>query len=65
MAGYNNLRVIECENEVLRSRIASIKAAAVALADAVDRYVAPKKGDTYCSRGEVLRAKDNLKSLLK
>ena len=65
MAGYNNPRIVDIENEVLRSRLASIKAAAVELADAVEKYVTPKKGDPYCGRGEVLRKKEILKNLLK
>lgn len=65
MPGYNNLSVIECENEVLRSRLSAIRAAAGAFADLVGRYVEPHKGDTYCSRNEVLLARENLKTLLK
>ena len=65
MAGYNNPRYCEIENEVLRSRLASLKAAAGAFADLVGRYVEPHKGDTYCSRNEVLRERDKLKTLLK
>ena len=34
------------------------------LVDAVERYVSPKPGDKYCSRNEVLMAKNNLKKLL-
>lgn len=41
-----------------------IKKAALALVDAVERYVAPKPGDKYCSRTEILNAKDNLKKLI-
>lgn len=64
MPGYNNPSVIEIENEVLRSRLASLKAAAGAFADLVGRYVEPHKGDAYCLRNEVLRAIENLKRLL-
>ena len=65
MPGYNNLSAIECENEVLRSRLASLKAAAGAFAELVGRYIEPHKGDTYCSRNEVLLAREHLKTLLK
>ena len=65
MAGYNNPRLVDIENEVLRDRLASIKAAAGDLADAVERYVTPKKGQPYCGRNEVLRIKETLKTLLK
>lgn len=41
-----------------------IKNAASALVDAVERYVAPKPGDKYCSRTEILNAKENLKKLI-
>ena len=37
---------------------------AMALVDAVERYVEPKPGDAYCSRNEVLLAKNKLKKLL-
>lgn len=39
MAGYNNPRYCDIENEVLRSRLADCKAGAQALADAVHRYL--------------------------
>ena len=65
MPGYNNLRVVDCENEVLRSRLASVKAGAQDLIEAVERYVTPGKGQPYCGRNEVLRIKENLKRLLK
>lgn len=39
MAGYNNPRYTDIENEVLRSRLANCKAGAQALADAVHRYL--------------------------
>ena len=42
-----------------------ITAATLEFIDAVSRYVEPKKGDTYCNRGEVLRKRDKLKALLK
>ena len=41
-----------------------IKEAALDLVDAVERYVEPKPGDAYCSRNEVLLAKNKLKKLL-
>jgi hypothetical protein len=56
MAGYNPC-IVDIENEVLRDRLASIKAAAGAFADLVGRYIEPHKGDTYCSRNEVLLAR--------
>ena len=31
----------------------------------VGRYVEPRKGDTYCSRNELLLAREHLKALLK
>lgn len=65
MAGYNNPRYCEIENEVLRSRLASIKAAAEDFAELVARYVEPHKGDAYCSRNELLLAREQLKRLLK
>ena len=65
MAGYDNPRIVDIENEALRSRLSSIKGGAQALIDAVQRYVEPKKGDAYCSRTEILRLRDELKRLLK
>ena len=47
MTGYHNLTAVECENEVLRGRLKELKEAALALCDAVTRYVEPKKGDKY------------------
>lgn len=42
----------------------NLQQAAKTLVSAVERYVEPKPGDTYCSRNEVLMAKNNLKKLL-
>ena len=52
--GYRNLTAVECENEVLRGRLKELKEAALALCDAVTRYVEPKKGDKYLGRLELL-----------
>lgn len=60
-----NGRIVDIENEVLRNRLATIKAAAEDFANIVTRYVEPKKGDPYCSRTELLQARNNLKALLK
>ena len=65
MAGYNNPRLVDLENDCLRSRLANVKAGAQALVDAVERYITPQKGAAYCGRGEVLREVETLKSLLK
>ena len=54
MTGYHNLTAVECENEVLRGRLKELKEAALALCDAVTRYVEPKKGDKYLGRLELL-----------
>ena len=60
-----NLKYVEIENEVLRNRLATIKAAALEFSELVTRYVEPHKGDTYCSRTEILNKKEELKRLLK
>lgn len=65
MPGYNNPSVLELENECLRRRLAEIKEAARDFSELVGRYVEPKKGDTYCSRNEVLRGRNELNSVLK
>lgn len=65
MPGYNNPSLVELENDCLRRRLAAIKAAARDFSDLVGRYVEPHKGDTYCSRNEVLLAREHLKTLLK
>ena len=41
-----------------------IRAAAQDLAEAVDGYIAPKKGDKYVFRGEVLEKCNKVKKLL-
>lgn len=48
--------------EVLEARLRDVTGQAAAL---VGRYVEPRKGDTYCSRNEVLLAREHLKTLLK
>lgn len=65
MPGYNNPSVLELENDCLRRRLAEIKAAARDFSELVSRYIEPKKGDTYCSRNEVLRGRNELNSVLK
>ena len=60
-----NLKYVEVENEVLRLRLKSVRAAAEEFADLVTRYVEPHKGDPYCSRTEILNKKEELKRLLK
>lgn len=65
MPGYNNPSLVELENDCLRRRLAEIKAAARGFSDLVGRYVEPHKGDQYCSRNEVLLAREHLKTLLK
>ena len=60
MSGYNNLSVIECENEVLRSEYLKIRKAAKALVKAVDDYTT-KAGP----RPILITANENLKALLK
>lgn len=65
MPGYNNPSLVELENDCLRRRLAAIKAAARDFSDLVGRYVEPHKGDQYCSRNELLLAREHLKTLLK
>lgn len=48
----------------LRGRDTELQQAASNLVDAVEKYVEPKPGDTYCSRNEVLMAKNKLKKLI-
>ena len=43
----------------------AIREAALALCNAVERYVAPKPGDEHCLRSELLNTKDRLRQLLK
>ena len=50
-----NGRYIDIENECLRARIAELKAAALAMADTVDRYVRQE-----CLRSELLNANARL-----
>lgn len=61
---YDKEDVAELREEDLLDSIQETKDAALALVDAVEKYVAPKPGDKYCSRTEILNAKDNLKKLL-
>lgn len=42
----------------------AIREAALALCDAVERYVAPKPGDEHCLRSELLNTKERLRKLL-
>ena len=42
-----NLKYVEIENEVLRNRLATIKAAALEFSELVTRYVEPHKGETH------------------
>lgn len=65
MSGYCNPRLVELENDCLRRRLATIKAETEAFIKLVSRYVEPKKGDAYCSRNELLLAREHLKTLLK
>lgn len=60
MAGYNNPRYCDIENEVLRSRLADCKAGAQALADAVHRYLRQE-----CLRSELVNTLANLEKKLK
>ena len=50
-----NGRYIDIENECLRARIAELKAAVLAMADTVDRYVRQE-----CLRSELLNANARL-----
>ncbi len=56
----NNLTVIECENEVLRAKLAGIRDSVSILIDAVERYL---KQD--CLRSELFQAKEDVKALIK
>ena len=49
-----NLSITELENISLRDRLKELKETALALCDAVTRYVEPKKGDKYLGRLELL-----------
>ena len=51
--------------ESLEDRIRELNAAASALCDAVERYVAPKPGDKHCLRSELLNTKERLRKALK
>ena len=53
-----NGRYIDIENETLRARLAELKAAALAMADAVDRYVRQE-----CLRSELLHTNDRLREI--
>lgn len=57
-------RYIDIENDVLRSRLDTIKSGAQALIEAVQRYVQPRKGE-FCSRTELLNTINELKKKLK
>ena len=59
-----NLKYIEIENDVLLSRLKEITAAARALADTVERYAVPKKGDRYCSRTELLNTTATVRAVI-
>ena len=56
----HNLTYVEVENEVLRQRLADLKAAARDLCVSVEEYVRQRE-----LRSALLIKKDNLKSLLK
>lgn len=45
-------------------RVRDLNAAAAALCDAVERYVAPKPGDEHCLRSELLNTKERLRAVL-
>lgn len=53
-----NGRYIDIENEVLRARLAELKAAALAMADTVDRYVRQE-----CLRSELLSTNARLRDI--
>ena len=61
---FSDIKYCEIENEVLRNRLKEMSAAARTLADAVERYAVPKKGDRYCSRTELLNTTATLRSVL-
>lgn len=50
--------------DVLEGRVRELNAAAAALCDAVERYVAPKPGDKHCLRSELLNTKERLRAVL-
>lgn len=54
---------IQEQREMLLDHIQEMMDAASALVEAVERYVCPKKGDKYCSRGEVLAKLAQLKKI--
>ena len=60
MAGYNNPRLVDIENEVLRSRLADVKAGAQDLIGIVELYMRQA-----VSRTQLYNAKEELKKLLK
>lgn len=60
MAGYNNPRYCEIENDVLRSRLADCKSGAAALVDAVERYLRQD-----CLRSELTNTLAAMKAKLK
>lgn len=60
MPGYNNPRLVDLENEVLRTRLADCKAGAQALADAVKRYLRQE-----CLRSELVKTLADLEKKLK
>lgn len=53
-----NGRYIDIENECLRARLAELKAAALAMADTVDRYVRQE-----CLRSELLNINARLRDI--
>ena len=53
-----NGRYIDIENERLRARLAELKAAALAMADTVDRYVRQE-----CLRSELLNTNARLRDI--
>lgn len=59
-----NLKYCEIENEVLRNRLKEMAAAARTLADTVERYAVPKKGDRYCSRTELLNTTATVRAVI-
>ena len=60
MAGYNNPRYCDIENEVLRNRLVECKAGAEALVDAVKRYLRQE-----CLRSELVNTLNDLENRLK
>ncbi len=53
-----NGRYVDIENECLRTRLAELKAAALAMADTVDRYVRQE-----CLRSELLNINARLRDI--